>query len=197
MNKLGAHEVLELHEVLSDAIHGLNTLKLYRPHAKDPQLQALVDRHMSAMTMDYNNMVQMATHQNIPQAIPTRLGAAVTGMVPADRFQPAYGLRHPQTQSPAPSIEEINDEDVMLCLVNCHKQTAALKMKAALEMANPMLRRMVQQSANASADMAYEAFQAANQRGIYQVPTLQETTQANFIHAYAAAPAGQHHMPLM
>jgi len=113
MNTIGAHEAMELHEVLNDAIHGLNTLRLFRPHAKEPQLQAIMDRHMSALTMDYNNMVLVA---------------------------------------------------------------------------NPTLRRMMQQSANASADMAYEGFQYANQMGYYQVPTLRDTTQHTYMGSYGTVP---------
>lgn len=182
MNTMGAHEAMELHEVLSDAIHGLNTLRLFRPHAKDPQLQAIMDRHMSALTMDYNNMVQVANQQGGSHAIPVRRTAMNR------EFRPTYGLHHPQTQTPASSIEDIDDMDVATCIVNCHKQTAALKMKATLEMANPTLRRLMQQSANASADMAYEGFQYANQMGYYQVPTLKDTTQHTYINSYKAIP---------
>jgi hypothetical protein len=32
---LGAHEVLELLEILNDALYEINTLRLYRPHVKD------------------------------------------------------------------------------------------------------------------------------------------------------------------
>ena len=35
---LGAHEVMELHEVLCDAINGINQFELYRPHIQDQQL---------------------------------------------------------------------------------------------------------------------------------------------------------------
>jgi len=222
MNSLGAHEVLELHEVLSDAIHGLNTLKLYRPHARDQRLQAMVDRHMQNLTMEYNHLVQMAHRQGASQAVPSRLsnqnagmlnpnagmasvmhssmtpgtGAGVNagmnlGMTPDLSFHPIYGLRDPQTQTPAGSVEDIDDLDVTICLVNCHKQTAVLKMKAALEMADPTLRHALQTAANTSANLAYEAFQYANQQGYYQVPALKETTMNTFMDVYGMAPAAQ------
>lgn len=189
MISLGAHEVMELHEVLSDAVHGLNTLKLYRPHARDHQLQAIMDRHMNALTMEYNSLVQMAHQQGGAQSVPARRPAMMTNVNRS--FQPTYGLRNPQQQTPAESIQEIDDADVTTCLVNCHKQTAALKMKAALEMANPALRNMLQSAANASADMAYESFQYANHKGYYQVPTLKDTTANTFLNSYGTIPMEQ------
>lgn len=199
MNSLGAHEVLELHEVLSDAIHGLNTLNLFRPHAQDQMLQGLMDRHIQVLTMEYNNLIQLANQQGAGQAVPARRMSA--GMNPANHmnqsFQPSYGLRNPQTQAPANSAQEIDDVDVSLCIVNCHKQTAALKMKAALEMADPTLRRVMQQGALASAEMAYEGFQFANQKGYYQVPTLKDTTQNTYLQSYGMAQTQHTGIPMV
>ncbi|CAM4438159.1 spore coat protein [Paenibacillus tarimensis] len=193
MNTLGAHEALELHEIMNDAIHGLNTMKLYRPYAQDQQLQAMMDRHMHMLTVEYNNLVQMAHHQGAGQAVPNRR-AKMSGMMNINQgYSPTYGLRNPQTQTPASTSEEIDDVDVAVCIINCHKQTAALKMRAALEMANPALRQMIQTAANNSADMAYEGFQYANQRGYYQVPTLKDTTADTFLHSYGTAPSPVHH----
>ncbi|MBN2982390.1 spore coat protein [Cohnella algarum] len=221
MNKLGAHEVMELHEVLNNAISGLNTLKLFRPHAKDQQLQAMLDRHTQAMTMEYNHMVEFATRQGASQAVPARRMNAGMGNVgtatnlasmnagmgtasnmapmntPNPSFQPTYGLRNPETMAPAGTANEIDDADVALCVVGCHKHSASLKMKAALEMADPTLRRMMQHGANACADMAYEGFQYANQKGYYQVPTLQDTTTATYLQAYGSAPMDQMPQPGM
>lgn len=185
---MGAHEVLELHEVLNDAIHGLNTLRLYRPHAKDPQLQTMMDQHMGALTMEYNNLIQMATHQGASHMMSERHLAKNRG------FQPTYGLRNPETHTPASSTEDIDDVDVTTCLLNCHKQTATLKMKASLEMANPTLRRAIQQGANMSADMAYQSFQYANHKGYYQIPTLKDQTQNTFMQSYGTMPMMQTQM---
>jgi len=227
MTQLGAHEVMELHEVLNDAIHGLNTMHLYRPYARDPQLQTMMDNHIQQCMMEYNNLVQMAQQFGASQAMSSggqkmmqrmnqtrRMGqsgmttsmgslnqmntmnqtSSMSTMNQAGQtspssqanpsYQPTYGLHNPQTQAPAESSDQIDDADVTLCIVNCHKQSAALKMKAALEMANPQLRQMVQTGANKSADMAYQGFQYANQRGYYQVPTLKDTTMNTYMQSY-------------
>ncbi|GJM70507.1 coat protein F [Paenibacillus macerans] len=223
MNKLGAHEVMEVHEILSNEISGLNAMMLYRPYVKDQQLQMMMNHQMQACTMDYNQLVQLAQQTGASQAVPARgqktvahaSGAMATsgGTMPtgggtmstsggtmgthetmpnyaSSSYQPMYGLRQPETQTPAQSTDQLDDADVALALLNCHKQSAALKMKAALEMANPSLRHFVQASANRCADMAYECFQYANQKGYYQVPTLQENTTDTFVHAYGTVSPG-------
>ena len=35
----GAHEVMEIHEILSDTITSINTVQLYNEHCKDSQLK--------------------------------------------------------------------------------------------------------------------------------------------------------------
>ncbi|MCM3703276.1 spore coat protein [Paenibacillus macerans] len=209
MNKLGAHEVMEVHEILSNEICGLNAMMLYRPYVKDQQLQMMMNHQMQACTMDYNQLVQLAQQTGASQAVPARgqkTMANASGMMATSggtmgahetmptyasaSYQPMYGLRQPETQTPAHSTDQLDDADVALALLNCHKQSAALKMKAALEMANPALRHFVQASAGRCADMAYECFQYANQKGYYQVPTLQENTTDTFVHAYGTVSPG-------
>ncbi|AWB43000.1 spore coat protein [Paenibacillus sp. CAA11] len=192
MNTLGAHEVLELHEVLNETIQGLNTLQLYRPFAREGQLQTMINNHFNACTMEYNNMVQLAHSLGASQAMPQRMQKNMVNVRPfaTNSFQPMYGLHQPQTQAPVQNTDQIDDADVALCLVGCHKQSANMKMKATLEMAHPVLRQTMQAAANKAADMAYEAFQYANQKGYYQVPTLKDTTMNTYIHAYGTTPAG-------
>jgi spore coat protein CotF len=182
---LGAHEALELHEVLNEAINGLNTMRLYRQYAKDPSLQNMMDMHINAASMEYNSLIQLTSQQGGMNMVSPRQMARTQG------FQPTYGLRNPETQAPANSPEDIDDMDVTISLLSCHKTGATIKMKAALEMANPTLRRAMQLGANSCADMAYEAFQYANQKGYYQVPTLKDTTQETYMQSYTTT------MPMM
>jgi spore coat protein CotF len=65
-----------------------------------------------------------------------------------------------------------------------HKCGAVCKMNAALECADPQLRRIIMQGANSCAEQAYELFTFMNQRGMYQVPTMQQQTQDNFMNIY-------------
>ena len=75
--QFGAHEVMEMHEVLTSAIDGINQLQLYRPHAKDPQLRQIIDNHMQFMMNEYNGMVQALNQRGMVQAVPYGLQATL------------------------------------------------------------------------------------------------------------------------
>jgi spore coat protein CotF len=178
---LGAHEVMEVHEVLTKFIDGINTFQLLRPHAKDPQLEGMLNNQLHFMTQGYNNLVQMLNQQGMGQVIPYQGPKNIT---------PTYGLNQPPTQVPNTSTQQMDDQDVALGLLCFHKASAALQMKAALECANPQIRRAIQQGAINCSEQAYEVWQYMNQRGFYQVPTMKEVTTNTMLGAYQQANTG-------
>ncbi|MBE3572617.1 MAG: spore coat protein [Moorella humiferrea] len=178
----GAHEVMEIHEVLSDTIDGINQFQLYRPHVKDPQLHSILDKQLQFMTQEYNNMVQAINQRGITQAVPYRLPRTAA---------PVYGLNNPETQKPNTSIQDMDDRDVASGMLGCHKASAAFRMMASLECADLELRRMLQQGAINCAEQAYEVWQYMNQKGYYQVPTMKDVTTSTMINAYSPAATGQ------
>lgn len=56
--RYGAHEIMELHEVLTDIIDGINQFQLYRSHAEDSQLRSILDNQVQFMMNEYNEIVQ-------------------------------------------------------------------------------------------------------------------------------------------
>jgi spore coat protein CotF len=187
---LGAHEVMELHEVLCDAINGINQFELYRPHIQDQQLGAILDKQIQFMTQEYNNMVQALNASGITMGSPYRAPKMA---------QPKYGLNNPQPQSPNTSPNQLDDHDISSGMLSCHKSSAIFKTMAALECADPNLRRMVQQGSNNCAEMAYEVWQYMNQKGYYQVPTMKQMTTNTMVQSYTTANMGnmQEQTPMM
>lgn len=175
---LGAHEVMEMHEVMNDAINGLNQFQLYRSFVKDPQLQQIMDRQIQFAINEYNGMVSIAQQKSGGQAIPYRS---------PKNFSPVYGLDNPGTQSPNVSANQMDDRDVASSMLSCHKSSALFKMIAALECADPQLRSMLQQGAVNCAEQAYEIWQYMNQKGYYQVPTMKEMTTNTVMNSYQQA----------
>jgi spore coat protein CotF len=174
----GAHEVMEIHEVLSDTINGINQFQLYTPYVKDQQLRTILDRQVQFMTQEYNNLIQVANQRGMSQATPYR-----TPMKNA----PVYGLDNPTADSPNSSVNQMNDRDVASGMLGCHKSSAVMRMVAAQECANPEIRRMVQQGAVNCTEQGYEVWQYMNQNGYYQVPTMKETTTNTMMNTYTAA----------
>lgn len=178
---LGAHETMEVHEILSMAITGINTMQLYRPHARDPRLAQIMDKQMQFTINEYNQMVQ---------AVQNLSGGSMAQGTPYNAprsFSPVYGLDNPAAATPNMSANQIDDRDVACALLGFHKSSAMMKIVAALECAHPQLRSMMQQGAVNCSEQAYEIWQYMNQSGYYQVPTMKEMTTNTVLNNYEPA----------
>lgn len=176
---LGAHEVMELHEVLTNSINTINSFELYRPHVNCQQLGSMLDKQLQFMTQEYNNMVQVINNQGMTMGSPYRSPKT---------SQPKYGLNNPEPQAPNTSPNHLDDRDIASAMLGCHKASAIFKSMAALECADPNLRRMVQQGSTNCSEMAYEVWQYMNQQGYYQVPTMKQMTTNTMTQSYSPAP---------
>lgn len=176
---LGAHETIEIHEVLTNQINAINHFQLYRGYVQDQMLLQILDRQLQFTASEYNNMVNLLHQQGGSAAVPYRY---------AGNTAPTYGLDHPAPQAPNASVQ-LDDRSVAGSMLSCHKCSAHLKMLAALECADPQLRRMMQQGAVNCSEQAYEVWQYMNQKGYYQVPTMKEMTTNTVLNSFQPAPA--------
>ncbi len=176
--KFGAHEMMQVHEVLTQTIDGINQFELYRPHIKDQQLMSILDKQLQHMSGSYDNMVNYLHNQGMSSAVPYRVKKS---------FQPQYGLRQPAPQQPNTNINQMDDRDVASGMMCCSKAGAVKCTHAALECADPTLRSIVMNCAVSAVNQAYELFQYMNQKGMYQVPTLQQNTTGTMMNAYQSA----------
>ena len=176
---LGAHEVMEIHEVLNGTVDAINQLQLLRPRVRDQRLAQILDHQLQFAVTGYNSLVDLLHRQGAGQAAPYR---AVKNAI-----QPTYGLDHPGTVSPNTSPDQLDDRDIASIVLGLHKASAAKKIFAALECANPDIRRAMQQGAINCAEQAYEVWQYMNEQGFYQVPTLKEVTTQTMSNIYQPA----------
>lgn len=175
---LGAHEIMEIHEVLTDTIDGINQFQLYRPHVKDPQLGSILDNQVNFMNQEYNNLIGLVNRQGMSQG----------GQYRAPKnFSPTYGLNNPQAQAPNSSMNQMDDQDVASGMLGCHKASATLRIHAALECADPMIRGAIEQGALSCSAQAQEVWQYMNQKGFYQIPTMKQMTTDTMINAYSSS----------
>ncbi|MDK2820767.1 MAG: hypothetical protein PWP31_732 [Clostridia bacterium] len=176
--QFGAHEIMEIHEVLTDTIDGINQFQLYRQHTRDPQLRQILDKQIQFTTQEYNNIVQAMNKRGMHKAVPYRT---------PKNSAPIYGLDNPGSNAPNTSANELDDRDIASGMLGCHKASASLRMMAALECADPEMRRMIQQGAINCSEQAYEVWQYMNQKGYYQVPTMKEMTTNTMMNTYTTA----------
>ena len=120
----GAHELLDVHEVLSAAIGGLNQMVFLRDKIQDPELLAILDRQYAFMLDEYN-ITQEAYKTGHDPKHPTRSYKMQMGN------DTQYGLTPGQPKKPIQSAQEFNDEIISGVLLGIHKVGATGKTAAA------------------------------------------------------------------
>ncbi|WP_251570547.1 spore coat protein [Neobacillus cucumis] len=174
----GAHEAMEVHEILTEKINMINHFNLYAQQAKNPQLKEMIHRHLQeeiksydtivSYTHDYQNFAPMSPNTNV-------------GSVKPDQIQ--YGLDNPSMLAPE-SNTTFNDYEIASALLICHKNGAANGVKATLEIADPNLRQVLLNGAVNCVNQAYEVFLFMNQQGQYQIPTMRDHTAKTYLHTF-------------
>ncbi|WP_409302614.1 spore coat protein [Peribacillus sp. SCS-155] len=179
----GAHETMEVHEILLQKVNMISHFNFYATEAKNPQLLDMIVRHQQEEIRTYNDMVSY-TH-DYKGFTPVPPNTVIRSIKPQDI---KYGLNNPPQFRPEADAV-LSDAEVAAAVLLCHKNGARNGIWAALECADPNLRQMLINSAVNCVNQAYEVFVFMNQQGLYQVPTLQDHTAKTFIHSYQ--PAGR------
>ncbi|MEW6726541.1 MAG: spore coat protein [Bacillota bacterium] len=173
--QLGMHEAMELHEVLSGKVNMIDHHALYISEAQDPQLRSLLERHQQWMLQDYQKTLNYLQGRGV-NVSPYHIRNVGT---------PTYGAQGGQTVQPHPNTRRLSDQAICTGALMLHKCGASTATVAALEAADPELRLMLTNDILSCVNMAYEIFQYMNQRGYYQVPTVDRRTMQNIANTYS------------
>ncbi len=176
----GAHEVLDVHEVLSASIGALNQCVLMRDQIQDPELLGILDRQYAFMLDEYN-ITREAYQTGHDPKHPTKTYNMQMGN------DVNYGLTAGEPKKPIQSANEVNDAILAGSLLTMHKMGAVGKTQAALESTNPVVRRVLQDSVPNCVEMAYEVSLFLNKRGLYQVPQLSQNDMNIMLNMYGQA----------
>ena len=177
----GAHEVIELHEVLNQAGDALNTLQLYAPYAADPELAQLVHHQFHFMQQEYNGMVHTVRGLGAGEIVPYRSGWHLAAGSRQMAGQGQVMSAGPQANAyPAP----LQDRDVASALLGLHKAGAKLKLSAALEASHPQIRDMLLQGAVNCSHQAYEVWGYMQRKGYYPMAVMPDAEKAHLLGSY-------------
>jgi spore coat protein CotF len=176
----GAHEILDVHEVLCMAVGTLNKYTMLRPMVKDSELLDILNRQYTFIQQEYNTTLECFQSGKDP-AVPTKSYK----MKQDNNVQ--YGLKAKQPTAPIESETEINDEIISSFMLGSLKSSAVFKTNAALEATNPVVRRVLADSLPNCIEMAYEVSLYQNKHGYYQVPQLTEADMQTVQQSYAPA----------
>ncbi|MFC0212383.1 spore coat protein [Paenibacillus chartarius] len=175
----GAHETMEIHEILNEKINAINHFSLYAQAAQSPEVRDLVRRHLHACMEHYDQIVGYTHDYSAAQGMGNPLGQ----FPQVQPEQIVYGLDNPARV--APLVQNgLSDQQILMAVLNCHKNSAKNAMHASLEIADPNLRQMMINSSVAANNFAYEAFLLMNRAGQYQVPTMHDHTAKTYLHTY-------------
>lgn len=174
----GAHETMEVHEMLNEKINLINHFSMYYQQCQDKNLRDMIDRHLMTAIQSYNQLVSYTHDYNAAQQ-----GSRAYGMPNVSAQHIQYGLHNPSQMMPQPQ-QGMNDRQIVSAMLACHKNSARNHMHAALECADPNVRQMLMNGAINCANQAYEVFVYMNRNGQYQVPTMNDHTAKTFLHSY-------------
>lgn len=182
----GGHELLDADEAIDTLIGCLEQFVLYEQEAKDQELLSLIQKQKAYLSQMYNSIID---------SLQTGLDPKV--MVENYRIDKisdiTYGLSPSQAKSPAQTVSEINDECISTYIMNNLKLIASSFTTTALEVTNPVLRRLFADHIPNVIELAYEVFLYQNQQGYYEVALLPEQEMQMIKNSYAATQPNMSH----
>ncbi|MEJ8547571.1 spore coat protein [Brevibacillus borstelensis] len=185
----GAHEVMELHEVLNEAVNAINTAQLYAPYVRDPELAGLLGHQLQFMQNEYNSMVHTVHGLGVGEGLSYRPVSSIVGQAATGAMPPGQ-LPQAQSQQPNAHPGQMDDRDVSSAMLGLHKAGAKCKMAASLEAAHPQLRNMLLQSAVNCANQAYEVWGYMQRKGYYPFLAMQDSASAQLLRGYQPTTGG-------
>lgn len=105
-----------------------------------------------------------------------------------------YGLTPTQPKKPLQSVSEITDECISAMMLGAAKSTASMKAMSAVEITNPVVRRVLAASVPNCIEMAYEISVYQNKHHYYQVPQLAQQDMQQMMNSYAPAQGNNNNM---
>lgn len=177
----GGHELFDVHETIGGIICMLDQYQLYGQHIQDPELKSILQHQSAFVTQLYNTAVESFKTGQKPS-----VSTQVYKMEQSNDV--TYGMSPGQPKKPNQSVGELNDQQLSSFMLGHTKSLASLMTMSALEVTNPVLRRVFADSVPNMVEMGYEIFLYQNKHGYYQVPQLMEQDMAQMLNSFAPAP---------
>jgi spore coat protein CotF len=177
----GGHELFDAHEIIAGIISMLDQYQMYDQHIQDPELKDIVKRQSAFVTTMYNTIVGSFSTGHDP-VVPTQQYKM------KQNHTTTYGIKPGAPKKPNQSVNELSDKGLSAYMLGQTKSLSTLLAMTALEMTNPVLRRVVADSVPNFIEMSYEVFLYQNKHGYYQVPQLNEQDMTLMLQSYTTVP---------
>ncbi|WP_207710035.1 spore coat protein [Roseburia sp. 1XD42-34] len=179
----GGHELFDAHEVIAGIINMLDQYQMYNQHIQDPELKDILQRQTAFVTQAYNTIVQAFQTGQDPN-------------VPTQQYEMqqdnnvVYGIQPGQPKKPNASMNDISDQGLSAYMLGNTKSLSSLLAMTALEITNPVLRRVIADTIPNFIEMSYEIFLYQNKNGYYQVPQLAQQDMQQMLNSYTIVHQG-------
>lgn len=177
----GAHELFDAHELIGGMLSMMDQYKLYEQQIQDQELKDILQRQATFMTQMYNTIVESFQTGQDPQTATQQYKMTQSNEV-------IYGLKPGQPKKPKQTASELTDECYSSFMLELVKGSTATFSMAALEMNNPIVRRIIADSLPNLIEMGYEIFLYQNKHGYYQVAQLTPQDMNTMVQTYGKAP---------
>ncbi|GAF65848.1 putative pore coat protein [Bacillus sp. TS-2] len=176
----GGHEMFDVHEILAAAINTINIYTIVKDHIQDSELLTICERQLQFMSDEYNITLDCFKTGKDPMK-------HTEAYMMQQNHDFIYGTKpSTQPQKPVQSTTELNDQNISQMMLNAIKASGGLKAQAAMEVTNPVVRRVIADSVPNCIELAYEISLYQNKHGYYQVPQLPQQDMINMLNGYGA-----------
>lgn len=163
--QLATHELRDLSELIAGDYNTINTMSTYIQQAQDPELKQLLQRHFPFHVQAYNlkvEFVQKESSPNISKFQPSRLNPVLPSYTEAlsQEYLPV---------TPSVAAKPPNDRSIALGYLLNQKSSAFNCAGSLLEIANPELRMLLENTFLNSSHHAYDIWQYMVKKGYYQL----------------------------
>nr|WP_270182023.1 spore coat protein [Alkalihalobacillus sp. CinArs1] len=173
----GGHELFDAHEIISGIINLLDQYQMYEQHIQDPELKSILQHQSKFITTMYNSIVQCFQTGQDP--------VNPTGNYKMQQSnEVVYGIKPSPPKKPNQSVRDLSDQGLSAYMLGQTKALASLFTMTALEMTNPVLRRVVSDSVPNLIELSYEIFLYQNKHSYYQVPQLSDQDMNVMLQSY-------------
>ncbi|KAA0545254.1 spore coat protein [Bacillus sp. BGMRC 2118] len=176
----GGHELFDAHEVIAGIISMLDQYQMYEEHIKDPELKNILNSQYNFVTQLYNTIVETFQTGQDP-SVPTKQYKM------NQNNNTVYGIKPGKPKKPNQSTADLSDQGLSAYMLGNTKSLSTLLAMTALEMTNPVLRRVIADSVPNFIELSYEIFLYQNKHGYYQVPQLMQQDMTQMLNAYSKA----------
>ncbi|MCF8563966.1 spore coat protein [Alicyclobacillus tolerans] len=170
---LTGHEAFELNELLLSCTNSIQSMGFFIHSAKDPELKAMIQKHMAAHVQDYNMKIEFASKGSAQQKL-------AVPMMPAKMLSNANTIS--QAVTPNPQATAFDDRAIAVSYLLTLKRAGREYAWATFEANEPQLRSFLEDAFTMCSRHAFEVSQWLEQRGHYPVENapigyLQKLTQ--------------------